>query len=344
MASSTDRFHPDLRGVARWLPRSPVGPRTLRVTRALSSLPIPPPSRDATVETVGAVAVRVHRPPGGGPRPAMLWIHGGGYVMGTAAQNDAVCRYFASALDIVVAAVDYRLAPESPFPLPLHDCHDALSWLAGRPDVDPHRIAVGGASAGGGLAAAVALLARERGEVELVHDLQALAIRSIQASALATIDLFEAVGSAQTAGELASKQFELARRRRETVNGGLVDFLESARNLVSMMIDPLNRRLSALSGAVNAERGPPETGDSILSRLNTLTSRQKGVLELVAEGLPNKVIAHQLGISETTVKAHVGEVLRKLKVYNRARAIVMLSQFDMRRIRSLPIGDDAESA
>ncbi len=141
------------------------------MTRALSSLPIPPPSRDATVETVGAVAVRVHRPPGGGPRPAMLWIHGGGYVMGTAAQNDAVCRYFASALDIVVAAVDYRLAPESPFPLPLHDCHDALSWLAGRPDVDPHRIAVGGASAGGGLAAAVALLARERGEVELAFQL-----------------------------------------------------------------------------------------------------------------------------------------------------------------------------
>ncbi len=174
--------------------------------------------------------------------------------------------------------------------------------------------------------------------------MQALAIRSIQASALATIDLFEAVGSAQTAGELASKQFELARRRRETVNGGLVDFLESARNLVSMMIDPLNRRLSALSGAVNAERGPPETGDSILSRLNTLTSRQKGVLELVAEGLPNKVIAHQLGISETTVKAHVGEVLRKLKVYNRARAIVMLSHFDTRWIRSLPICDDAESA
>jgi DNA-binding CsgD family transcriptional regulator len=177
-----------------------------------------------------------------------------------------------------------------------------------------------------------------------LHDLQALAIRSIQASALATIDLFEAVGSAQTAGELASRQFELARRRRETVKGGLVDFLESARNLVSMMIDPLNRQLGAPSGDVNAERGRPETGDSILSRLNTLTARQKGVLELVAAGLPNKVIAHELGISETTVKAHVGEILRKLKVYNRARAIVMLSHFDTRRICSLPIGDDAESA
>jgi DNA-binding NarL/FixJ family response regulator len=55
------------------------------------------------------------------------------------------------------------------------------------------------------------------------------------------------------------------------------------------------------------------------------------VLGLLTEGLPNKVIAHQLSISETTVKAHVGEILRKLKVYNRARVIVMLAQFDMRQ-------------
>ena len=66
------------------------------------------------------------------------------------------------------------------------------------------------------------------------------------------------------------------------------------------------------------------------------------MLELLAEGLPNKVIAHELGISETTVKAHVGEILRKLKVYNRARAIVMLAQFDMRQIRALPADDAAE--
>ncbi len=59
------------------------------------------------------------------------------------------------------------------------------------------------------------------------------------------------------------------------------------------------------------------------------------MLELLAEGLPNKVIAHELGISETTVKAHVGEILRKLKVYNRARAIVMLAQFDKWQIKTL---------
>jgi DNA-binding NarL/FixJ family response regulator len=98
-----------------------------------------------------------------------------------------------------------------------------------------------------------------------------------------------------------------------------------------------------LSGAISAERGPPEAGDSILARLNKLTARQKRVLELLAEGLPNKVIAHELGISETTVKAHVGEILRKLKVYNRARAIVMLAQFDMRQIRALPHADGGDS-
>ncbi len=105
------------------------------------------------------------------PSPALLWIHGGGYVMGTAALDDAVCRHFARELGIIVASVDHRLAPEYPFPIPLHDCHDALTWLAGRPDVDATRIAIGGACAGGGLAAALALFARERGEVRPVFQL-----------------------------------------------------------------------------------------------------------------------------------------------------------------------------
>jgi acetyl esterase/lipase len=85
--------------------------------------------------------------------------------MGNAAQDDGVCRHLAAALGALVAAVDYRLAPEHPFPVPLHDSHEALVWLASRDDVDESRIAIGGASAGGGLTASLALLARERDEV-----------------------------------------------------------------------------------------------------------------------------------------------------------------------------------
>ena len=116
--------------------------------------------------------MRLHRPTGvAGRAPALLWIHGGGFVMGTAAQDDLLCRRVADELGAVVASAEYRLAPEARFPLPLHDCHDALAWLANRSDVDPTRVAVGGASAGGGLAAGLALLARDRGEVDVAFQL-----------------------------------------------------------------------------------------------------------------------------------------------------------------------------
>ena len=70
---------------------------------------------------------------GSGPAPALLWIHGGGYVIGTPAQDDILCRRFADTLGITVAAVSYRLAPEHPYPAPLEDCYSALQWLAGLP-------------------------------------------------------------------------------------------------------------------------------------------------------------------------------------------------------------------
>jgi len=163
---STD-FHPDLRKVARLAPRALIGPRTLRVIRRLMS--IRPRGKDSDgVEALilrSGVGVRLHRPVGvAQPGPALLWLHGGGYVIGTAQQDDELCRRFARELGVTVAAVDYRLAPEHPYPAPLDDCYAALTWLAALPAVDPARVAIGGASAGGGLAAALALLARDRGE------------------------------------------------------------------------------------------------------------------------------------------------------------------------------------
>ena len=144
-----------------------VGPRSLRLIRKLSALQQRKTPDGVEVLTLSSgVGVRLHRPAGvDQPGPALLWLHGGGYIIGTAQQDDALCRRFTRELGITVAAVDYRLAPEHPYPAPLEDCYAALTWLARLPAVDKARVAIGGASAGGGLAAALALLAHDRGEV-----------------------------------------------------------------------------------------------------------------------------------------------------------------------------------
>ena len=121
-----------------------------------------------TVSIAPGVSIRLHRPTGAqNTGTAMLWIHGGGYVLGSAGQDDIYCRDLADATGITVAAVNYRLAPQFPYPTPLEDCYTALAWLAEQPWVDSNRIAIGGASAGGGLTAALALLARDRGDIPL---------------------------------------------------------------------------------------------------------------------------------------------------------------------------------
>lgn len=162
----SDHYHPDLRAIARVLPRSPFNAVTLPAMRHLTRLA---PSGREGVEVLTitpSAGVRLYRPEGecthGG---ALLWIHGGGYVIGTAAQDDTLCRRFVRKVGVPVASVDYRLAPKDPYPAALEDCYSALTWLARLPGVHPGRIAIGGASAGGGLAAALALLARDRGEV-----------------------------------------------------------------------------------------------------------------------------------------------------------------------------------
>ncbi|MGI9624423.1 MAG: alpha/beta hydrolase [Acidimicrobiales bacterium] len=97
--------------------------------------------------------------------PAVLWMHAGGMVLGDVAMSDNWCAEIADQLGVVVGSVEYRLAPEFPFPVPMEDCYSALVWMADHADelnIDLARLAVAGASAGGGLATGLALLTRDR--------------------------------------------------------------------------------------------------------------------------------------------------------------------------------------
>ena len=107
-------------------------------------------------------------------KPALLWIHGGGYVMGSAGDTDQTLAQIALETDCTVFSVDYRLAPEHAYPAALDDCFDCLLWLqkhANQLKIDPARIAIGGASAGAGLTAALALRARDEGTQQVLFQL-----------------------------------------------------------------------------------------------------------------------------------------------------------------------------
>jgi acetyl esterase/lipase len=171
-------IHPDLRRIARFAPRGIAGPVLTPLLRRLAALRAyrTPPSDVEVLTLESGTGVRLYRPvptDGGGiePAPALLWIHGGGYVIGAALDDDRLCLGFSRRLGITVASVDYRLAPAHPYPASLEDCYSALTWLAGLPAVDPDRVAIGGASAGGGLAAALALLVRDRAELNPIFQL-----------------------------------------------------------------------------------------------------------------------------------------------------------------------------
>jgi len=120
----------------------------------------------------GEIPVRIYRPHGHCEmRPAVVFCHGGGFVLCDLDSHDSFCRAMARHTDAVVVSVDYRLAPEHPYPTPVEDCYSALQWLVRLPPVDRSRVAIGGGSAGGGLAAALALLTRDRAEISLAAQL-----------------------------------------------------------------------------------------------------------------------------------------------------------------------------
>ncbi len=164
------KLDPELRGALDQLPSLEITRENVAQIRALmASRPVPPSPIEVQREDLhapsesGEVPVYVYRKGTRPKQPALLWIHGGGYIIGSALDERA--RVIAHELDCTVCSVDYRLAPEHPFPAGPEDCYATLEWLMANGDalgIDTTRVAIGGASAGGGMAAGVALMNRDR--------------------------------------------------------------------------------------------------------------------------------------------------------------------------------------
>jgi acetyl esterase/lipase len=185
-----DQLDPELRAVVEKLPtdrpmnlneipKARAGMKKM-VTAMLANMPavdgVTSEDRMAPGSVDGAsVRVRVYKANDQkGKLPALYWIHGGGYVMGDIEMDDRLMMQLVKRIGCVCVSVDYRLAPENPFPIPVEDCYAGLKWLhayAGELGVESTRIAIGGASGGGGLCAGLALMVRDRREVPVVFQL-----------------------------------------------------------------------------------------------------------------------------------------------------------------------------
>ncbi len=166
------KIHPELRPIYQYLPAIPFHKTGLRpvvrlMTRLMGRTRL---AKGVKVEKhrIGPVGLRVYRPQEGSSGAGLLWMHGGGLVVGAAAQDDGICSRFAQELGLLVVSVDYRLAPEHPFPAALDDCFAAWRWMQdnGELGIDPTRIAIGGMSAGGGLAACLAQRVLDSGTIQ----------------------------------------------------------------------------------------------------------------------------------------------------------------------------------
>ena len=181
-----DDIHPELRPVLDAMdamdltPFERHGPRGARHLVARLRRPAGEPAVGAVTDRTvpgyeprdgDPVPVRIYRPAGDGPHPTVLFFHGGGFVFGDLDTHDDVCRHVCAGAEAVVVAVDYRLAPEHPFPAAVEDAYAATEWAATTPDEvgGDGQVAVMGDSAGGTLAAVVTLLARDRDGPDVTH-------------------------------------------------------------------------------------------------------------------------------------------------------------------------------
>ena len=165
-------IHPELKKATASFPKLPVASGFGRaLTRLLLPLLLPKSKTPAGISiewitTSGGQRLRVYSPAGTKTRAAMLYIHGGGMMIGAPQMDDGLLSNIASELDIVIVSPEYRLAPEHPYPAPLDDCHQAWQWMldnSSQRGLDTKRIAIGGESAGGGLAAGLVLRIHDEG-------------------------------------------------------------------------------------------------------------------------------------------------------------------------------------
>ncbi len=166
------KIHPELRPIYKYLPAIPFHKPfiqglmrfVLRLARRSRS------AKGVAVENhrIGPARIRIYRPLNGASGAGLLWMHGGGFVVGAAVQDDGICSRYARDLGLVVVSVEYHLAPEHPFPAALDDCFAAWRWMQdnGELGIDPTRIAIGGMSAGGGLAACLAQRIYDSGTIQ----------------------------------------------------------------------------------------------------------------------------------------------------------------------------------
>lgn len=168
-----DKVHPQLRKIFARIPAIPFHNRVfLWLLNLLARIPRktrPMPGVSIVEQKLESASVRIYRPEGELSGAGMLWIHGGGYILGSPAMNDRECARYATDLKIVVVSVGYRLAPKFPFPCALNDCFEAWQWLqnnAGDMGVSADHIVISGQSAGGGLAAALVQRLFDHGGVQ----------------------------------------------------------------------------------------------------------------------------------------------------------------------------------
>ena len=203
MAVAQDKLHPKARAIVDQLAALPRLP-TMSPTEARGR----PEPLAAAPEAVGSVTARTIPGPGGplpiriyrpkdGLRGALVYFHGGGWVIGSLEGADATCRALTNRSRCVVISIGYRLAPETKFPGPVDDAFAAVRWVAdnaGDLRIDLTRIAVGGSSAGGNLAAAAALVARDRGGPKIAFQLLTVPVTELSSRAASHREFSEGYG------------------------------------------------------------------------------------------------------------------------------------------------------